>query len=303
MASKTPPVPPARPAPSGARLFVFGLGYSGQQIAAAVQAAGWQVGGTTRDPARAAALRARGIAAEIWPRPDQPGAPPEGLALASHVISAAPPAAGQDDPVLAQLSAADLSGKAGAIYLSSTSVYGDRGGAWVDESATCTPVSDQGRARLRAEAAWSALGCPVTVLRLAAIYGPGRSAFDRLRAGRARRIVKPGQVFSRVHVADLVRATLALLARPDAAGLLNLCDDEPAPPQDVIAHAAALLNIPAPPEEDFASADLGRMTRFFYSDSKRVSNARAHQTLPGWLSLPDYRAGLAAILAEECAGA
>jgi len=188
-------------------------------------------------------------------------------------------------------------------YLSTTGVYGDRQGGWVDEESALRPTGERGRRRVAAEAGWRALGqragLPAHVFRLAGIYGPGRSAFDALRAGRAQRIEKPGHVFSRIHVADIVQVLHASMARPRAGAIYNLCDDDPAAPADVIAHAAALLGVAPPPIVPFAEAKLSEMARSFYDDNKRVRNDRIKQELGVRLTYPDYRAGLAAILAAE----
>jgi nucleoside-diphosphate-sugar epimerase len=182
-------------------------------------------------------------------------------------------------------------------YLSTTGVYGDRQGGWVDEASPLSPVNDRGRARVAAERAWRDGGLPVEVFHLAGIYGPGRSALDRLRAGRAQRVVKPGQVFSRIPVEDVAGALAASIAAPRPGAIWNVADDEPAPPQDVIAFAAELLGLPAPPEVAFDAAELTPMARSFYAESKRVSNRRLRQELGLALRHPDYRAGLRAILA------
>jgi nucleoside-diphosphate-sugar epimerase len=182
-------------------------------------------------------------------------------------------------------------------YLSTTGVYGDRGGDWVDEESALDPVNERSRLRVEAEAAWLQRDLPVHVFRLAGIYGPGRSAFDRLRAGRAQRIVKPGQVFSRIHVADIARVLAASMAAPEPGRVYNVADDEPAPPQDVIEHAAQLLGVEVPPAVPFESADLSPMARSFYRESKRVANDRIKRELGVKLLYPDYRAGLAAVLA------
>ncbi len=158
-------------------------------------------------------------------------------------------------------------------------------------------MNERSRWRVVAEAAWLASGLPVQIFRLAGIYGPGRSAFDRLRAGRAQRIVKPGQVFSRIHVDDVARVLQASMARPRPGGIYNVADDEPAPPQDVIAYAAELLGLPVPPELAFAAAELTPMAASFWAESKRVSNRRIRQELGVGLAFPDYRSGLRAVLA------
>ncbi|MFW5654981.1 MAG: NAD-dependent epimerase/dehydratase family protein, partial [Roseicyclus sp.] len=171
------------------------------------------------------------------------------------------------------------------------------------ENTPLAPTTGPGRARVAAEEAWRALhrdhGLPVHVFRLAGIYGPGRSPFDRLRDGTARRIVKPGQVFSRIHVEDIAQVLLASMRRPNAGAVYNLCDDMPAPPQDVIAHAAELLGLPPPPEVPFDAADLRPMARSFYAENKRVRNDRITAELGVRLRYSDYRTGLAQILAAE----
>jgi nucleoside-diphosphate-sugar epimerase len=212
-----------------------------------------------------------------------------------------PDAAG--DPVLDRHGPeiAALPGLAWVGYLSTTGVYGDRGGGWVDEASALRPSGERGRRRVAAEAGWLDLwqrhGVPVQVFRLAAIYGPGRSAIDQLRAGTARRIDKPGQVFSRIHVDDLAAVLAASMARPRPAGVYNVCDDEPAPPEAVTAYAAGLLGIAPPPLAPFAEAELSPMARSFFDDNKRVSNRLIKTELGVTLAYPDYRAGLAAILA------
>jgi nucleoside-diphosphate-sugar epimerase len=182
-------------------------------------------------------------------------------------------------------------------YLSTTGVYGDRQGRWVDERSALAPVHERGRWRVAAEKAWLATGLPVEIFRLAGIYGPGRSAFDRLREGRAQRVVKPGQVFSRIHVEDIARVLRAAMARPAAGAAYNVADDEPAPPEDVIAFAAELLGMPVPPAVPFEAAALSPMALSFWSESKRVSNRRIREELGVSLAWPDYRAGLRGILA------
>lgn len=188
-------------------------------------------------------------------------------------------------------------------YLSTTGVYGDRKGRWVFEASRLAAQSPEGARRVAAERDWlqvgAGMGLTVTVFRLPGIYGPRRSALDRLRAGEARRIVSPGQVFSRIHVDDLAAGLAASIARPRAGGIYNLCDDEPAPNSDVVAYAAGLLDRPAPPEVPLAEAGLSAQASRFYAESKRVSNARAKAEL-GWRpAYPSYRQGLAAILEAE----
>jgi nucleoside-diphosphate-sugar epimerase len=198
---------------------------------------------------------------------------------------------------------ARLSGLRWVGYLSTTGVYGDRDGGWVDESSELRPTGERGRRRVVAETAWLDLwrrhGLPVHVFRLAGIYGPGRSAFDSLRQGRAQRVDKPGQVFSRIHVDDIAAVLAASMAKPNPGATYNVCDDDPAAPAEVIAHAADLLGIEPPPLVPFAEAKLSYMARSFYADNKRVRNDRIKAELGVELAYPDYRRGLADILKGE----
>jgi nucleoside-diphosphate-sugar epimerase len=278
-------------------LLSFGHGYSAAALARLLLPQGWRVIGTTRTPARAAELAATGVEPLIWPGDD-----PVPLAAASHVlISAGPDAAG--DPVLRALGA-QMAARAPDLewvgYLSTTAVYGDHQGGWVDEATPLIPASRRGRWRVDAEAAWGAVpGLPLHIFRLAGIYGPGRGPFAKVRAGTARRIVKPGQVFSRIHVDDIAQVLAASIARPDPGMAYNVCDDDPAPPEDVIAHAAELLGVPVPPAIPYDQADLTPMARSFYGESKRVRNDRIKAELGVTLQYPSYRDGLPALLTTE----
>lgn len=278
-------------------LLSFGHGYSARALARLLLPAGWRVIGTTRSPERAARLAGEGIEARVWPGKDLTG----DLDAATHLlISAAPDAGG--DPVLAELreGIAARAGRFGWVgYLSTTGVYGDRGGDWVDEDSALAPTTARGQARVAAEAEWRAIpGLPLHIFRLAGIYGPGRGPFAKVREGTARRIVKPGQVFSRIHVEDIAQVLAASIAQPRPGAVYNLCDDDPAPPEDVIEHAARLLRLPVPPAEEYATAEMTPMARSFYAESKKVRNDRIKQELGVRLLYPDYRAGLAALLAE-----
>ncbi len=184
-------------------------------------------------------------------------------------------------------------------YLSTTGVYGDHEGEWVDETAPLTPATKRGRARVAAEAGWQALGLPLHIFRLAGIYGPGRGPFAKVRNGTARRIIKDGQVFSRIHVDDIAQVLLASIRQPNPGAVYNVCDDDPAPPQDVIAHAATLLGLPLPPAIKFEDADLTPMARSFYAESKKVQNDRIKSELGVRLLYPSYRDGLPALMAAE----
>lgn len=283
-------------------LFIFGCGYSALALARRLLAkGGWEVIGTTRSEAGAEALRQAGVTPLIWPGED----PAPALARATHLLaSIAPDASG--DPVLN--AAKELIAKAApqlewAGYLSTTGVYGDHGGGWVDETTPLTPSTRRGAWRLAAETAWQDLaqasGLKLNMFRLAGIYGPGRGPFEKVRNGTARRILKPGQVFSRIHVTDIAEVLAASIAQPNPGRVYNLCDDDPAPPEAVIAEAARLLGLPLPPAEEFASAEMTPMARSFYAESKRVRNDRIKGELGVKLHYPDYRAGLKALLEEE----
>ncbi len=279
-------------------LLSFGHGFSARALADLLLQQDWRVIGTTRSEDKAARLMRDGVEPRIWPGADMRPA----LDQATHLlISAAPDEGG--DPVLADLHA-EIAARASQFtwvgYLSTTGVYGDHNGDWVDETTPLTPATKRGIARVQAEAAWAAIpGLPLHIFRLAGIYGPGRGPFAKVRDGSARRIIKPGQVFSRTHVADIAQVLAASIARPNPAGIYNVCDDDPAPPEDVIGYAAELLGLPLPPAEDFASAEMTPMARSFYAESKKVRNDRIKDELGVRLIYPDYRAGLKALLAQE----
>ncbi len=259
---------------------------------------GWRVIGTTRDGGAADEIRNTGAEPLVWP----PGDCAQALDEATHLlISVGPTAAG--DPVLDRLGdqIARIAPRLKWVgYLSTTAVYGDHGGDWVDETTPPNPASKRGQWRMDAEAAWGAIpDLALHIFRLAGIYGPGRGPFAKVRSGTARRIIKPGQVFSRIHVADIAQVLAASIARPDPGAIYNLCDDDPAPPQDVIAHAAELLGMPIPPAIPFDTADLTPMARSFYGENKRVRNDRIKDALGVELIYPGYREGLAALVASS----
>ena len=283
------------------RLFLFGPGYSAQALARRMQAQGWSVCGTARSTDSGARLRAMGIEPVDLANAEALSVE---LARSQAVLVSAPPGE-QGCPALAALgSILRADARPDWIgYLSTTGVYGDRGGRWVREDSPLAPQSPQGRRRGEAETGWlditRALALDLAIFRLPGIYGPGRSALDRLRDGSARRVVKPGQVFSRIHAEDLASALEASIGRPRADAIYNLCDDQPCPPQDVIAYAAALLGIEPPPETPYVEAEVSAASRRFFGESKRVSNALAKAEL-GWRpAFATYREGLAAILAAE----
>lgn len=274
-------------------LFVFGLGYSASQLAGRLRPHGWRIGGTVRTEKKAAALQADGIEAIVWPGQGAV-APPEG----AHWLVTLPPGA---EGCPAAMAAAARAGTAASVtYLSTTGVYGDLQGRWAFEWTPTAPSSPRAMARVIAETQWlEATGGKARIVRLPGIYGPGRSPFDRLRDGTARRIIKPGQVFSRVHVDDIASGLEAMLRKPAISGVFHLCDDLPAPPQDIIAYAARLIGLPVPPDVAFEAAGLSGMAASFFAECKRVSNARAKAAL-GWRpAYPTYREGLDAIRVAE----
>ena len=271
-------------------LFVAGLGYSATRLARLWPGA---MAGTVRSEARAGLLRESGVDVAIWA-----GAAPLQVPAGARLLVSVPPDA-DGCPVARQLAGA-ASALADVVYLSTTGVYGDLNGGWAFEWSPLNPQSARAKARARAEAQWLALtGGQARIVRLPGIYGPGRSPFERLRAGTAQRIVKPGQVFSRIHVDDLASGLCALFQHPAAAGVFHLCDDEPAPPQDVTAFAAGLLGMAPPAERPFGMAGLSPVAASFYAECKRVSNARAKAAL-GWRpQYPTYREGLKAVYVVE----
>lgn len=278
------------------KLFCFGLGYSGQVLARRLGTLGWTVAGTSRDGGD-------GLTAP-FDRQHPLADPAARMAGTTHLLLSVPPDA-EGDPVLA-CHAADIAGLESLVwlgYLSTTGVYGDHRGDWVDEATPTAPadqLNQRSRWRVTAERSWldwaAALGLPLHIFRLAGIYGPGRNALDNLRRGTARRIVKPGHVFSRIHVDDLATVLQASMAQSNPGAIYNVCDDEAAPPQDVVAHAARLLGQTPPPAIAFDEADLSPMAASFYRDNKRVRNDRIKAELGVRLQFPNYRAGLAALL-------
>ena len=282
-------------------LFSFGHGFSARALADRLIPQGWRIIGTTRSAEKADAIARTGVEPVLWPGTDLR----EMLQAAPYLLISAGPGP-EGDPVLAQLREEIVGLAAGlrwAGYLSTTGVYGDHQGGWVDEDTPLSPSTRRGAARVEAEADWQAIpGLPLHIFRLAGIYGPGRGPFAKVRNGTARRIIKKGQVFSRIHVEDIARALELSMARPNPGAIYNLCDDDPAPPQDVIGHAAELLGMPLPEAVDFETAEMTPMARSFYAESKRVRNDRIKREL-GWEpAYPDYRSGLAAMLRDHREG-
>jgi nucleoside-diphosphate-sugar epimerase len=281
-------------------LFCFGLGYSAMALSRRLDAAGWTIRGTCRKPARKAALGALGISAALFDG-DTPMDPADLLQGATHVLLSIPPGA-EGDPAFRQ-HAQDIAA-AGTVkwvgYFSTTGVYGNRDGDWVDETSDLRPGNERSQRRVDAERDWLSWGdrhgISVQIFRLPGIYGPGRSAVDQVKSGTARRISKPGHVFSRIHVEDIATTVAASIARAQPGGIYNVCDDEPAAPGDVIAYVCELLSREPPPEIPYDEADMSPMAKSFWSDNRRVRNDRMKQDLGVRLDFPDYRIGIRGIL-------
>ena len=290
------------------RLFIFGLGYSGSEIARQARAAGWRVAGTVRGGDKAQQLAAEGIETHLFD--GSAALPASAFGETTHVLCTIAPGS-TGDPVL-RVCAPLLRQARWRGYLSTTGVYGDHAGGWVDETTPTNPGQPRSIERLASERAWQAIGA--TLFRLPGIYGPGRSAIDQVKAGSARRIDKPGQVFSRIHVEDIAATVLAAIAHPAACpgarpatrpatrpapgAIYNVADDLPAPTADVIAYACELLAVPVPPLVPWAeiAPTMSAMARSFYAENRRVRNDRIKRELGVTLRYPTYREGLAAIL-------
>lgn len=286
------------------QLFCLGLGYSAQAYVAENGGQFDGIVGSVRSDAKRDALATHGIAGHRLQALVFDGQPSDEVVNAlhetSHLLVSAPPASIATTLAALQIPAGAMT----VVYLSSLSVYGDHGGAEVDESADLRPYSERGRERIAAEEAWRDFGrktgSPVAILRLAGIYGPGRNALVTVAEGTARRIVKPGQVFNRIHVADIAQTIHAAFERK-TDGTFNVTDDEPVPPQDVIAYAATLLKKPLPPEIAFddAKQTMSPMAQSFYAESKRAANRKMKDELALTLRYPNFRAGLDALLAAR----
>lgn len=284
------------------KLFVFGLGYTAQHFVRLHRTRFAQVVGTVRDPERAAALPAKGVEARVFsPETADPRIPGD-LAAADVLLCSIAPGQGRD-PALAAFGAAVAAARRlhWIGYLSTIGVYGDHDGAWVDETTPPRDPDNGSRARLAAEAEWLDLGrrlrAPAQVFRLGGIYGPGRNALAQLAEGRARRVVKPGQVFNRIHVEDIASILAASMERPRQGAIYNVVDDAPSPAQDTVAYAAELLGIEPPLEIPLAEADLSPMARSFYAENRRVRNDLIRQELGVTLRHPTFREGLRALRA------
>lgn len=286
------------------RIFFFGLGYCARRL---IERESWiEASGTARTAEAVAALRREGVEAYRFNGAEAEPGLEEALQKADAMVVSIPPrdrAGGTLDRFAAPIAAAP--GLRRILYYSTIGVYGDHAGAWVDETSATRTRTARGQARLKDEALWTAAararGAEADILRLAGIYGPGRNALINLARGEARRIVKSGQVFNRAHVDDITEVTRLVLTKVLPGQIWNVADDEPAPPQDVIACAAALLGLEPPPEERFEEAALSPLGREFYADNKRVSIAKANSLLGFEPAYPTYREGLKA-LAESGEG-
>lgn len=283
------------------KLFCYGCGYTAKYLAAMLLAENWSVSGTTRSPEKAASLRETGISPVIWDDDLSQTALEDATAI---LVSTAPTENGCPALKAAETTIVEHKDTLRWIgYLSTNGVYGDYDGAWVNEQSPLRATSSRARRRIEAEKAWrnfaDAHNIPLIIFRLPGIYGPGRSALDTVRAGKAKRLYKEGQVFSRAHVHDIAQALLASIKNPEAGDLFNIADDEPAPPQDVISLACELLGVTPPPLIPIEEADISDMARSFYADNKRVNNKRMKEALGITLTFPTYREGLSTLHIAE----
>lgn len=283
------------------RLLSFGHGYSAQALTKLLLPSGWQVIGTTRSKEKLKDLEKKGGEYRVWPD----SCLSADINSATHVlISIAPGKYG--DLVIKNFKkeiVSKLKNISWVGYLSTTGIYGDHKGEWVDESTKVNPTTARGHYRVKAEKEWldlfSKYNLPIHIFRLAGIYGPGRGPFTKVKSGKAKRIIKQNQIFSRIHVDDIATTLQASIASPNPGSIYNVCDDYPAPPEDVISYAAGLLGLPEPPTVDFETAKMTEMARSFYSDSKRVRNDKIKNELNIVLKYPNYKKGLQALIKNE----
>lgn len=278
----------------GKKLFIFGFGFSSKEIARQSKGDFTTICGTTRSREKADHLRSQGYQAEIFAGEATAELDAQ-LAQTTHIVMSISP--GEEDPVLSAFP--DLLSKCPKLewigYLSTVGVYGDHDGAWVDETSELRPVSARSKQRVAAEEAWAELAkkadVPFSVFRLSGIYGPGRNWFINIEKGTSRRLVKPGQVFNRIHREDIGQA-VTLAMRKNIGEVFNITDDDPAPPQDVVTYAHELMGVEPPPETDFETADISPMARSFYGENKRVSNQKSKELLGMEYKWPDYKTSL-----------
>lgn len=278
------------------KLFCFGYGFVARHLAGHLIQQGWQVSGTSRSAEKCETMQKEGIEAHQFGDDHPLDDPASALAGVTHVVHSI--ISGEEGDVVFRHHGPDLAALQSLewlAYLGTTAVYGDQNGEWVDEATPVAPTSDRARRRVNAEGAWLASGLPVHIFRLAGIYGPGRNAIEVAIDGKSRRIRKPGQVFSRIHVDDIVTTLTASIDRPNPQAIYNVCDDEPAPASDVTDYACGLVGVAPPPWIDHDSPDLSAMARTFYADNRRVSNDRMRHELGVTLRYPTYRIGLDAL--------
>ena len=276
----------------GKVLLSIGHGFSASVLGAQLIKDGWIVYGTTRSVEKAKKLNNGGVNSIIWPGTDLTPY----IQKATHILTSVSPNS-QGDPVLNQYNEILSKNTFDWVgYLSTTGVYGNHNGGWVDENSPLKPNTTRGKLREEAELSWSKLNINLHIFRLAGIYGPGRGPFSKVRNGTARRIIKEGQLFSRIHVDDIAQVLLASIRYPRQGAIYNVCDDNPAPPEDVISYAAELLDMPIPIAIDYDKAEMSPMARSFYAENKRVSNELIKKELGVELKFPDYKAGLQSLL-------
>ena len=276
----------------GKVLLSIGHGFSASVLGAQLIKDGWIVYGTTRSVEKAKRLNDGGVNSIIWPGTDLTPY----IQKATHILTSVSPNS-QGDPVLNQYNEILSKNTFDWVgYLSTTGVYGNHNGGWVDENSPLKPNTTRGKLREEAELSWSKLNINLHIFRLAGIYGPGRGPFSKVRNGTARRIIKEGQLFSRIHVDDIAQVLLASIRYPRQGAIYNVCDDNPAPPEDVISYAAELLDMPIPIAIDYDKAEMSPMARSFYAENKRVSNELIKKELGVELKFPDYKAGLQSLL-------
>ncbi|MDA9772049.1 SDR family oxidoreductase [Amylibacter sp.] len=276
----------------GKVLLSIGHGFSASVLGAQLIKGGWTVYGTTRSVEKAKKLNDDGVNSIIWPCTDLTPY----IQKATHILTSVSPNS-QGDPVLNQYNEILSKNTFDWVgYLSTTGVYGNHNGGWVDENSPLKPNTTRGKLREEAELSWSKLNINLHIFRLAGIYGPGRGPFSKVRNGTARRIIKEGQLFSRIHVDDIAQVLLASIRYPRQGAIYNVCDDNPAPPEDVISYAAELLDMPIPIAIDYDKAEMSPMARSFYAENKRVSNELIKKELGVELKYPDYKAGLQSLL-------
>ncbi|MDB4085518.1 SDR family oxidoreductase [Amylibacter sp.] len=276
----------------GKVLLSIGHGFSASVLGAQLIKDGWTVYGTTRSVEKAKKLNDDGVNSIIWPGTDLTPY----IQKATHILTSVSPNS-QGDPVLNQYNEILSKNTFDWVgYLSTTGVYGNHNGGWVDENSPLKPNTTRGKLREEAELSWSKLNINLHIFRLAGIYGPGRGPFSKVRNGTARRIIKEGQLFSRIHVDDIAQVLLASIRYPRQGAIYNVCDDNPAPPEDVISYAAELLDMPIPIAIDYDKAEMSPMARSFYAENKRVSNELIKKELGVELKFPDFKAGLQSLL-------